>query len=169
MTGQAVLTPLLIVIVMITGDFLGMSLTTDTVEPSPTPNSWRIGKLTTAGAVLAIGLLAFLSGVLAVGKYEMGLGIEALRTLTFVALVFGGQATIYAVRDRRHLWGSRPSIWLAASSVADVSIASILAVAGIAMAPLSFLAVASTLAAALFLAFVMAIVKLPLFARLAIA
>jgi H+-transporting ATPase len=84
-------------------------------------------------------------------------------------LVFGGQATIYAVRDRRHLWGSRPSIWLAASSVADVSIASILAVAGIAMAPLSFLAVASTLAAALFLAFVMAIVKLPLFARLAIA
>ena len=35
MTGQAILTPLLMVIVMITGDFLAMSLTTDNVRPSP--------------------------------------------------------------------------------------------------------------------------------------
>jgi H+-transporting ATPase len=169
MTGQAVLTPLLMVIVMLTGDFLGMSLTTDNVQPSPTPNSWRIGKMTIAGAVLAAGLLAFLSAVLAVGKYEMGLGIEALRTLAFVALVFGGQATIYAVRDRRHLWGSPPSLWLAVSSVADVSVASILAIGGIAMTPLSAVAVAGTLAAALIVAFVLAILKMSLIARLAIA
>ena len=46
MTGQAILTPLLMVIIMITGDFLGMSLTTDNVRPSPAPNAWRIGNLT---------------------------------------------------------------------------------------------------------------------------
>ena len=34
MTGHAVLTPMLMVIVMITGDFLAMSLTTDRVRPS---------------------------------------------------------------------------------------------------------------------------------------
>ena len=34
MTGHAILTPLLMVIVMITGDFLAMSLTTDNVRPS---------------------------------------------------------------------------------------------------------------------------------------
>ncbi len=34
-TGQAILTPLLMVIVMIAGDFLAMSLTTDNVRPSP--------------------------------------------------------------------------------------------------------------------------------------
>src|SRR6202451_3874230 len=33
MTGQAILTPLLMVLIMITGDFLGMSLTTDNVRP----------------------------------------------------------------------------------------------------------------------------------------
>ena len=37
MTGHAILTPLLMVIIMITGDFLGMSLTTDNVRPSPIP------------------------------------------------------------------------------------------------------------------------------------
>ena len=34
MTGHAILTPLLMVILMITGDFLAMSLTTDNVRPS---------------------------------------------------------------------------------------------------------------------------------------
>ena len=44
MTGHAILTPMLMVIVMITGDFLGMSLTTDNVS-SPTPCEWRVGSL----------------------------------------------------------------------------------------------------------------------------
>jgi len=45
MTGHAILTPLLMVLIMITGDFLGMSLTTDNVQPSAAPNSWQIGNL----------------------------------------------------------------------------------------------------------------------------
>ena len=98
MTGHAILTPLLMVIVMITGDFLAMSLTTDNVRPSPMPNAWRIGSLTMAGVVMGVCLLAFCTGVLAVGKFGMNLGIEALRTLAFVVLVFGSQATIYAIR-----------------------------------------------------------------------
>ncbi len=168
MTGHAILTPLLMVIVMIAGDFLAMSLTTDNVQPSPMPNTWRIGSLTMAGAVMGICLLAFCSGVLAVGKFEMGLGIEALRTLAFITLVFGSQAAIYAIRERRHLWISRPSRWLAASSLADISIASILAVAGVAMTPLPVLVIAGTLAAAAAFAFLLDLAKVPLFARLGI-
>ena len=133
------------------------------------PNSWHIGSLTLAGVIMAICLLAFCSAVLAVGKFEMGLGIEQLRTLAFVALVFGSQATIYSIRQRRHLWGSRPSLWLAVSSVADILIASILALGGIAMTPLPALTVAGTLAAALALTFVLDLVKVPVFARLGIS
>jgi H+-transporting ATPase len=167
-TGQAILTPLLMVIVMITGDFLAMSLTTDNVQPSPAPNSWRIGQLTIAGAVMAICLLAFFIGVLVVGKSALGLQIDALRTLTFVALVFGGQATLYAIRDRSYPWGSRPSLWLAVSSLADILIASSLAIGGIAMTPLPTTVVAGTLAAALLLAGVMTVVKVPVFTRLGV-
>ena len=168
MTGHAILTPLLMVIVMIAGDFLAMSLTTDNVRPSAMPNAWRIGNLTMAGVIMGICLLAFCSGVLAVGKFEMGFGIDALRTLAFVVLVFGSQATLYAIRQRRHLWGSRPSLWLAASSVTDILIASILAIEGIAMAPLPALIVASTLAAAAVFAVVLDLVKVPAFRHLRI-
>ena len=146
-----------------------MSLTTDNVRPSPMPNVWRIGSLTTAGAIIGVCLLAFCTGVLAVGKIGMNLGIDALRTLAFIVLVFGSQATIYAIRERRHLWGSRPSLLLAVSSVADIGIASTLAVGGIAMAPLPPLMVAGTLAAATAFAFVSYLVKVSLFARLGIA
>jgi H+-transporting ATPase len=169
MTGHAVLTPLLIVIVMIAGDFLAMSLTTDNVRPSPMPNAWRIGDLTIAGVVMGVCLLAFCTGVLAIGRFGINLGTEALRTLAFVVLVFGSQATLYAIRQRRHLWGTRPSFWLVVSSVADVVIASILAVGGIAMTPLPASVVVSVLAAALAFAFVLDVVKVPVFARLRIA
>jgi H+-transporting ATPase len=65
MTGQAVLTPMLMVIIMITGDFLSMSLATDRVRPSETPNSWEIGKITAAGLILGLFFLAFCTGILA--------------------------------------------------------------------------------------------------------
>jgi H+-transporting ATPase len=168
MTGHAILSPLLMVIVMITGDFLSMSLTTDNVRPSPKPNAWHIGSLTMAGVLMGACLLAFCTGVLAVGKFELGLGTGALRTLTFVVLVFGGQATIYAIRERRHLWGTPPSLWLAASSVTDVAIASTLAVSGIAMAALPAWVVAGTFAGATVFAFVLDLVKVPVFRRLMI-
>jgi H+-transporting ATPase len=157
------------VIVMIAGDFLAMSLTTDNVQASPMPNAWRIGSLTIAGAIMATCLLAFCSGVLAIGKFEIGLGVDALRTLAFVALVFGSQATVYAIRQHRRLWGSRPSLLLVASSVVDILIASILAVAGIAMTPLSAWIVADTLAGAVLLAIVADLVKVPTFRGLGIA
>ena len=169
MTGHAILTPLLMVIVMVAGDFLSMSLTTDHVRPSPMPNTWRIGSLTVAGIIMGIGLLVFCVGVLAVGAFGLGLGTQALRTLAFVVLVFGGQATIYAIRERRHLWGTRPSLWVAISSVFDLAIASALAVGGIAMTPLPAWVVAGTLAAAVAFAFVLDLVKVPVFARLGLA
>jgi H+-transporting ATPase len=168
MTGHAILTPLLMVILMIAGDFLAMSLTTDTVRPSPMPNAWRIGGLTIAGVIMGICLLTFCTGILAFGDFWLHLGTDALRTLAFAALVFGSQATIYAIRERRHLWLSRPSLWLVTSSVTDVLIASTLALGGIAMTPLPALVVAGTLAAAAAFAFVLDMVKVPLFIRLGI-
>ncbi len=169
MTGHAILTPLLMVIVMIAGDFLAMSLTSDNVRPSPLPNTWRIGNLTIAGVVMGVGQLAFSIGVLAVGKFGLGLGLQALRTLAFTTLVFGSQATIYAIRERRRLWASVPSGWLAASSVADILIASSLAIGGIAMAPLPVLVIAATFAASVAFSLVLDLIKAPVFARLRIA
>jgi H+-transporting ATPase len=168
-TGHAVLTPMLIVIVMITGDFLAMSLTTDRVRPSTTPNSWQIGRITSAGVILGFCFLAFSLAILAVGKFQLHLSIGALQTLSVVGIVFGSQVTTYVIRGRQHLWGLRPSMWLVLSSVADILIISTLAVLGIAMAPLPIAVIASEFAAAIGFGVVLDVVKIPIFARLQIS
>jgi H+-transporting ATPase len=157
------------VLIMITGDFLGMSLTTDNVRPSATPNAWRIGSLTLAGVAMGLGELAFCTAVLVFGIRRLGLGIDALRTLVFVAIVFGNQATTYTNRERLRIWSSRPSAWVIVSSVADLLIASSLAIAGIAMTALPASVVIGTLVAAIVFAVALDTVKVPLFRRLGIS
>lgn len=169
LTGHAILTPMLMVIIMITGDFLGMSLTTDNVRPSLMPNEWRVGNLTIAGVFMGISELVFCTAVLAIGKFHFGFGIETLRTLAFVVIVFGNQATTYTNRTRQRLWLTRPSLWLVLSSVVDLSIASTMANRGIAMAPLPLLVMGGTLLGAVIFAFLVDIVKVPVFHRLQIA
>jgi H+-transporting ATPase len=168
MTGHAILTPLLMVVIMITGDFLGMSLTTDNVRPSRSPNAWQIGNLTVAGIIIGIGELIFCTSILAFGAFRMGYDSGTLRTLAFVAVVFGNQATNYTNRERRHLWSSRPGLWVVAASVGDLLIASTLAIAGIAMAPLPSPVLAGTLGAAIAFALMLDFVKVPVFRRLSI-
>jgi hypothetical protein len=74
--------------------------------------------------------------LLAIRKFRLELGINALRTLCVLGITFGSQATTYAIRNRRHFLGPRPTVWLVASTVADLLIMSTLATRGIAMAPL---------------------------------
>jgi H+-transporting ATPase len=168
MTGHAILTPLLMVVIMITGDFLGMSLTTDNVRPSPQPNAWRIGELTIAGVIMGLGELLFCTAVFAFGAFRLGLPIGALQTLAFVSIVFGNQATTYTNRERRHLWSSRPSNWLLVSTTADILIASTLSIVGIAMTPLPAWLVGGVLAGAVAFAVLVDLVKVPVFRRLKI-
>jgi H+-transporting ATPase len=168
MTGHAVLTPLLMVIVMITGDFLAMSLTTDNVEPSTKANTWQIGKITASSAVLALCFLAFCLTVVAFGKFRLGLGTAEIQTLAVVSIVFGSQATIYAIRGHHTLFGRRPTIWLVLTSAIDVSIISTLAACGILMAPIPVALITAVLIGAIGLCLVEEFVKLPVFARLGI-
>jgi H+-transporting ATPase len=170
MTGHAILTPMLMIIVMMVGDLLGMSLTTDNVQPSPLPNSWHIGKLTIAAIFMGFSELAFCVGIVALGHFRLGLGIAALQTLAFFTLVCGNQATTYAVRARGRIWSSpHPCRWLVFSSVLDVFIAATLAGFGWLMLPLPIWVLASVLAGAIAFTFAMDLAKCLVFSRLKIA
>ncbi len=168
-TGHAILTPMLMVLMMITGDFLSMTSSTDNVRPSPKPNIWHIRNLTVAGIVMGFADLTFCVACLAVGRFAVGLDTEALRTMAVVTLVFSGQAVFYVSRERQHIWSSRPGRWLILSSAVDLSIFSILSSNGILMTPLPVAMVAALFVAAAAFAFVLDAVKLALFRRMVVA
>ncbi|MFJ2990790.1 HAD-IC family P-type ATPase [Collimonas sp. NPDC087041] len=167
-TGHAILTPPLMVLMMITGDFLAMSSSTDNVRPSPKPNIWRIRNLTIAGVMLGMVDLLYCVACLLIGKFVLDLDTEALRTFTVVTLVFGGQAVFYVARERQHLWSSRPGRWLVASSIVDLTIITTLALNGVMMTALTLNIIAGLLVAALVFTFVLDAVKTVLFERLKI-
>jgi H+-transporting ATPase len=167
-TGHAILTPMLMVIIMITGDFLGMSVTVDNARPSAAPSVWKIGELTKAGGVMGACFLMFSTASLLIGKFALGLSIGQLQTLCAVTLIFGGEAILYSVRERRHLWESRPSGWMVIASVADVVIIGVLACRGIEMQAISAAVAAAVLVAAAIFGILVDFIKVPTFERLGI-
>ena len=151
LTGHAVMTPVMMVLMLLTNDVLAMSLTTDRATPSPSPSIWRMRNVTGAAIVLGACKLAFSTAMLAMGKYQFGLDPLTLQTFAFVTLLFGSQGLIYVLRERRHIWSSTPSKWIFASSAVDISIVAGLALSGTLMEPLPWrLLLAISLAAAAF-------------------
>ena len=166
LTGHAVLTPLLMIVLLVAGDFLSMAITTDRVRASPRPNVWRIGALTWAAVILGLVQLAFALGVLLVGQRVLHLAPDALVTLSFATLVFAGQATMYVIRTRHHLWDSAPSVAMLAATLVDLVIATMVAMTGWIAAPLSWQVLLALLGASVALALVLDAVRRWVFARL---
>lgn len=168
LTGHAVMTPALMVLMFVTNDFLAMSLTTDRASPAQSPSRWRMRNITVAALALGLCKLGFSTAMLALGAFRLGLDVAELQTLAFVTLVFGNQAVLYVVRERRHMWSSKPGNWILAASAADVAIVSALALSGILMEPLPLSAVVAILAAAIGFAFILDQVKLRVTAKIRI-
>jgi len=133
LTRSFIITPLLIVLLLFTNDFVTMSIATDTVSYSQQPDRWHIRWLVLAGLGLGSLVLVLSFGIFLAGRYWLQLPLPLLQTLVFVTLVFTGQGTVYLVRQRQHFWKSRPSKWLLLSSAADIAVVSVLASRGILM------------------------------------
>lgn len=133
LTRSFVITPLLIVLLLFTNDFVTMSIATDTVSYSQQPDRWNIRWLVQVGLALGGLILLFSFGTFLAARYWLQLPLPQLQTLVFITLVFTGQGNVYLVRERRHFWNSRPGKWLVLSSAVDVVVVSILASRGILM------------------------------------
>ena len=163
--NQLVVTPLMIVLLLFTNDFLTMSIATDNVSFSRQPEQWRVRSLVITAAPLAAFLVVFSLLVLLFGARMLGLGTAEIQTLAFLTLVFGGQGTVYLVRERGHFWRSVPSRWMLLSTSLDLAAVSILAVEGILMAPLRPVVVVGLLIVVLVFLFVVDYAKIGIFRR----
>ncbi len=147
LTRSFVITPLLIVLLLFTNDFVTMSIATDRVGVSPRPERWEVRALVLTAGALAGAALTLSFGVLFAGRLWLHLPLPQLQTLVFAMLVFSGQANVYLVRERGRLWASRPSGWLLASTAADIAVVSAMAANGILMTAIPWAVIAGLLAA----------------------
>ena len=137
LTGEFVVTPLLVLLLLFANDFVTMSIATDRVSLASTPQRWHVGTLIGLGGVLSIPILALCFAVLYAVRDVLHLPLAQQQTVVFVLLVAIGQGTVYLVRERAHFWASRPSAFMLAASAGDFLIVGVMATRGILMAPVS--------------------------------
>jgi H+-transporting ATPase len=169
LTGQFVITPLLIVLLLFTNDFVTMTIATDRVVPSPRPDRWDVRGLMTTGGALAAGVLVLSFSVFFAGRDWLGLPLAQLQTLVFVMLVATGQGNVYLIRERGPFWRSMPGSWLVMSSAADLLVVVTMAATGVLMAPVKLPLLLALLAVVAAYLLVLDRVKLALFSRIGFA
>ncbi len=163
--GIFVTRPTLVLLLLLANDFVTMSLTTDNVRPSASPNRWDVKALVVSGLLIAGCWLIVSFTVLVVGHYVLALTLDRLQTLIFLMLVFTGQANVYLIRERDRFWTSIPSKWLILSTVMDVIVVCFLAIQGILMTAIDPLLVFSLLGFVLLVMFPLDFAKVWVFRK----
>ncbi len=135
----------LIVLLLFANDFITMSISTDRVSISPTPDKWNIQKLVFHSGVFTVFILGFSCSAVYVGKQVLHFSLDELQTWVFLLLVFTGQCTVYLIRELHRFWYSCPSLWMIGLSIIDVIIVCGMAVSGIWMTPISILLIITLL------------------------
>lgn len=137
-THEVLLSLLGMTLLVFANDFATMSLSTDNVKHSISPNVWNVRRITFAS--LVIGLLLVLESALGVyvGVAYFHLDLPQLQTLVLVLLVFTSQMRVLIVRERKHFWSSVPGRELLVSSIATTAAFVALGTFGLIIPPIPF-------------------------------
>ncbi|MDD1777063.1 MAG: plasma-membrane proton-efflux P-type ATPase [Candidatus Helarchaeota archaeon] len=109
-------------------DFITVSISTDRVSYSRSPDTWNISNLVKVAICLGSAIVIESLGLLFIGFNLFGLGSnqDQLHMFVFVFLVISGLCILLVARERKHFWNSRPSTPLTIAIIGAILIVSIL-------------------------------------------
>ncbi len=148
LTGDYVVSVFTMILFLFVTDFVTLSLATDTVRYSETPDTWDIRGLVRVAVALGVLIVAESFVLLFLGFRLFGFASDlgGLRTFIFDYLVFLGVLNVLILRERRHFWKSRPSLPLLTAVSLDILIVAALSVVGfVELAPIGLLPIGTAL------------------------
>lgn len=169
LTGDMLVSLLGMSLLVFANDFATMSIATDNVRATDSPNGWRLRSIVAAAGVLGALFAAEDLLVAALGSGPLGLAPEAVQTLVMYALVVNSQVRILTVRERGHAWASRPSVGMLAVAAVVTAGFTALVLAGWAVPAVPAGAVCVTLAVCAVGGIVLDVAKVALFRRFHVA
>ena len=132
LTGRFVVSTFNMILLLFLSDYVTLSISTDRVRYSEKPERWNTGGLVKLGVSYGALIVAESLLILYLGLYWFGLDgdIERLRTFVFVWLTLSGYYTVLSIRERRHFWDSKPSLWLSVALVVNSVIVYVISTVG---------------------------------------
>jgi H+-transporting ATPase len=128
MTGKFVVSVFVILLLLFLGDFPAISLATDNVRPSRSPETWNIGGFVAVAVVLGVAMVIETLFLLWIGWSLFGLAgnDDALYTFSFLMLLHFAVFSTLSARERSWFWTTLPSKMflsaLAAEAIAGTSL-----------------------------------------------
>ncbi len=129
----------MIVLLAVLNDGAILAIAYDRARGSATPTSWDMGRVLTVAT--AIGLMGVAETFLLFGIAHAGfdLGQDTIRTLIYLKLSVSGHLTIFVTRTRSSFWTPpAPAPLLLGAVLGTQTIATLIAVFGVAMTPLGW-------------------------------
>ncbi len=132
-TGKFVVSAFAMLLLVFMTDFAKITLATDHVCPSKSPETWNIGGFVGVSVVLGVAMVleALLLLYLAWTPFGLVSNSAALSTFSFLLLLYLAVFSILSARERRPFWATMPSRSLALALTAVVSIGTGLTLIGI--------------------------------------
>jgi H+-transporting ATPase len=135
--GFVPITAFLLILLIFTNDLANISLSTDNVGYSETPDIWSTKKIFLSAAVLGVPLVIEALFLIPICFGIFHATIPEFETATFILFNISGKFTIFNARERRWFFRSLPSMPLVISSAASIIAGIVLAYYGILMAAIS--------------------------------
>jgi len=153
-------------LLLVANDFTTISLATDNVQDTRTPDIWNIKNITLASVVIALLLVVQDGATIFIGQTYLGLEWAQLTTFVTITLVYHSLVRVILVRERRHFWSSRPGKGFMISLAATLVVFSLLGIYGVIIPPITVDQVVFTLGfSALFLFVVVDFIKFFVFKK----
>ncbi len=121
-TGEYVVSVFSMILFLFVTDFVTLSLATDTVRYSDTPDTWDIRGLVSVAVALGLLIVVESFGLFFLGDRLFGIAgnLPRLQTFVFDYLVFLSVLNVLILRERRHFWETRPSLPLLLAVTLDI-------------------------------------------------
>jgi H+-transporting ATPase len=162
-TGVFVTPLFLIVLIIVMNDIVTITVATDRAWVSPVPERWNGREIAKVAGVLAVSWLALAFVILWAALNPLQMAVPQVQTLMFAYLIYSAQATIYLTRVPDRVWSLAPSPYVGATTIGNVTVASLMAYWGILMAPVPAVILAGTLVVVLVGALLLNEVKIWIF------
>jgi H+-transporting ATPase len=132
-TGDFVVSAFAMVLLLLMTDFVKISLSTDRVRWSPSPDTWNIAGFVKVAAVLGVCMVLESLLLLWIGLnlWHWTPSDPHVQTLSFEILLFSALSSIWVIRERRHFWSSPPSRVLLIAVLADAFVGVLISCFGI--------------------------------------
>jgi len=132
-TGKFVVSAFAMLLLVFMTDFAKISLATDHVRPSKTPETWNIGGFITVSVVLGVAMVVETLLLLWIGWSHFGLATNnnALYTFSFLMLLYFAVFSVVSARERHWFWATLPSKTFLAAIAADALAGTILTFVGL--------------------------------------